>query len=168
MRPREFPAEDAGLRRHLRGAGGASMRPREFPAEDQRVVLPPVRGRLRFNEAAGIPRGRLHGCTDEGRASGASMRPREFPAEDARAIASTTTRWSFNEAAGIPRGRLAVPPFLPVGLSIASMRPREFPAEDLHQRGAPARCTRASMRPREFPAEDFAPTSLGEPGWRLQ
>ena len=59
MRPRVFPAEDPqGLCAGVHGARRASMRPRVFPAEDT------VRGRQReaelqrFNEAAGIPRGR--------------------------------------------------------------------------------------------------------------
>ena len=83
MRPRVFPAEDTP------GVGGAarevqaSMRPRVFPAEDPRG------GRARrdrtwcFNEAAGIPRGRL------------PIPVRVIP-----------IRACFNEAAGIPRGRL--------------------------------------------------------------
>ena len=61
----------------------------------------------RFNEAAGIPRGRrLYGTLGLGRTSG------------------------FNEAAGIPRGR----PSRHAGSERrrhASMRPRVFPAEDM-------------------------------------
>ena len=64
MRPRVFPAEDT----HGRGSTGASrirdasMRPRVFPAEDMTARRPrhedvDVRP-TRFNEAAGIPRGR--------------------------------------------------------------------------------------------------------------
>ena len=34
MRPRVFPAEDAGLQHRSVGMGWASMRPRVFPAED--------------------------------------------------------------------------------------------------------------------------------------
>ena len=86
------------------------MRPRVFPAED------PVRqGRAsvrqpRFNEAAGIPRGRLqvrhlHRVVHPRQAS---MRPRVFPAEDASAFSGTADNNSFNEAAGIPRGRLCL------------------------------------------------------------
>ena len=109
MRPRVFPAEDAVMKlckncRHL-----ASMRPRVFPAEDTRsfssfsVILP------RFNEAAGIPRGRLRRASDgERRELVASMRPRVFPAEDSFA----------GEASH--------------AYQQASMRPRVFPAEDIH------------------------------------
>ena len=57
MRPRVFPAEDAGEHLGEHQARPASMRPRVFPAEDS------ARSRLMactisFNEAAGIPRGR--------------------------------------------------------------------------------------------------------------
>ena len=57
MRPRVFPAEDVvGVVVGV-AAFTASMRPRVFPAEDR-----PARARtapaVRFNEAAGIPRGR--------------------------------------------------------------------------------------------------------------
>ena len=38
----------------------------------------------RFNEAAGIPRGRRHHDESEDRGRRASMRPRVFPAEDDR------------------------------------------------------------------------------------
>ena len=68
----------------------------------------PYRCWLRFNEAAGIPRGRL----------------------PHRLALLSRRQFSFNEAAGIPRGRLE-------GLRLdhrlcqgASMRPRVFPAED--------------------------------------
>ena len=83
------------------------MRPRVFPAEDRgdgrsRSPLPPGR----FNEAAGIPRGRLYAAV---------------------ALRHQYTR--FNEAAGIPRGRHAD---VREGVEedSASMRPRVFPAED--------------------------------------
>ena len=59
------------------------MRPRVFPAEDPPR---PVRGRdlpRRFNEAAGIPRGRQNAIGTVAHADHASMRPRVFPAEDA-------------------------------------------------------------------------------------
>ena len=58
MRPRVFPAEDAGRVGALPVERFASMRPRVFPAEDadERLPAPPLRPR--FNEAAGIPRGR--------------------------------------------------------------------------------------------------------------
>ena len=78
-----FPAEDTAARGGSRSGRPASMRPRVFPAED----WPPsnVFGRIsdRFNEAAGIPRGRLvrYTCYVT-REFVASMRPRVFPAED--------------------------------------------------------------------------------------
>ena len=83
MRPRVFPAEDVhGFARKL-AESCASMRPRVFPAEDQRRPAQGRQATTRFNEAAGIPRGRprkqrrhvAHGDV-------ASMRPRVFPAED--------------------------------------------------------------------------------------
>ena len=108
MRPRVFPAEDMDRVTHnLRVAGWASMRPRVFPAEDL-TWRPTHHSRTcsGFNEAAGIPRGRLEICGRR-RQSGQC----------------------FNEAAGIPRGRP------PAGrghraVEPASMRPRVFPAED--------------------------------------
>ena len=83
------------------------MRPRVFPAEDLATVRLVVCFVARFNEAAGIPRGRhlilrFRGSSD----LLASMRPRVFPAEDLGA------------------GRSAL-----LGRD-ASMRPRVFPAED--------------------------------------
>ena len=59
------------------------MRPRVFPAEDASSTLARMLPGSRFNEAAGIPRGR---------------RREEPPTAHPRA--------GFNEAAGIPRGRL--------------------------------------------------------------
>ena len=58
MRPRVFPAEDGSQRVEDLALEPASMRPRVFPAEDPRPpdVQPPQPDR--FNEAAGIPRGR--------------------------------------------------------------------------------------------------------------
>ena len=58
MRPRVFPAEDCAAAVQMRGIYGASMRPRVFPAEDALPVVAGVRRLSRFNEAAGIPRGR--------------------------------------------------------------------------------------------------------------
>ena len=132
MRPRVFPAEDAGNRAGDAVLLRASMRPRVFPAEDEagpRVVVRSVRfneaagiprGRPRaglntrrtwrsFNEAAGIPRGRRGGSRQRVKVSlAASMRPRVFPAEDGRHSRMRRKASSrFNEAAGIPRGRPA-------------------------------------------------------------
>ena len=83
MRPRVFPAEDEHTVRAVRRVRHASMRPRVFPAEDTVRSTTLLSGTRRFNEAAGIPRGRLFGSGEE---------------RDWRAC--------FNEAAGIPRGRL--------------------------------------------------------------
>ena len=108
MRPRVFPAEDDAEHEGVKAISHASMRPRVFPAEDARRSQ---RSRARafacFNEAAGIPRGRLT----------AAWRRRRRPPT------------CFNEAAGIPRGR-----HVDIGrrgfVRWASMRPRVFPAED--------------------------------------
>ena len=108
MRPRVFPAEDLDKEPLQRATQGASMRPRVFPAEDIRRT-PFVSLLLsRFNEAAGIPRGRqAPGLTDQG-AVEASMRPRVFPAEDyVSGLIDQLQAIGFNEAAGIPRGRRA-------------------------------------------------------------
>ena len=156
MRPRVFPAEDSKEELHRGKIHNASMRPRVFPAEDFRHGC--FRGDAFpcFNEAAGIPRGRLYLIeTEKGRYL-ASMRPRVFPAEDLgvagsdslkRRLASMRPRVfpaeddseqprigvqyvGFNEAAGIPRGR-PIPPRPPrLHVPGASMRPRVFPAED--------------------------------------
>ena len=59
------------------------MRPRVFPAEDAGSSRQGCEPERRFNEAAGIPRGRQPvGAQPERRGVGASMRPRVFPAED--------------------------------------------------------------------------------------
>ena len=106
MRPRVFPAEDAGTRGHIHTRDQASMRPRVFPAEDQHTRWTATGGYRSFNEAAGIPRGRL--C---------------------RADGINPAKLGFNEAAGIPRGRLRFDPE-DRKVPLASMRPRVFPAED--------------------------------------
>ena len=59
MRPRVFPAEDASVDPHLAEPQPASMRPRVFPAEDSFCSPRLMRPSWSFNEAAGIPRGRL-------------------------------------------------------------------------------------------------------------
>ena len=58
------------------------MRPRVFPAEDSNRPCGRRRAPKRFNEAAGIPRGRRDTCRGRAKASYASMRSRVFPAED--------------------------------------------------------------------------------------
>ena len=111
MRPRVFPAED--LQRQTDRAADheqASMRPRVFPAEDLTAVGVVVTTTSRFNEAAGIPRGRLVLGEHLYLERCASMRPRVFPAEDL-------------EVADIR--------VIPIE---ASMRPRVFPAEDVDSR----------------------------------
>ena len=67
------------------------MRPRVFPAED-RCARPRNREKpTRFNEAAGIPRGR-RAARDIGSVGAlASMRPRVFPAEDEMLVSTPTT-----------------------------------------------------------------------------
>ena len=63
------------------------MRPRVFPAEDPPRAGGRATRRGRFNEAAGIPRGRHAEARAEEREPGeASMRPRVFPAEDVSII----------------------------------------------------------------------------------
>ena len=84
MRPRVFPAEDSGARGGATGGRAASMRPRVFPAEDATCYTTSDRFPSRFNEAAGIPRGRRERDGDDPREGCASMRPRVFPAEDVR------------------------------------------------------------------------------------
>ena len=58
MRPRVFPAENRHLRELVRGQRVASMRPRVFPAENALAVRAAAAPIGRFNEAAGIPRGK--------------------------------------------------------------------------------------------------------------
>ena len=60
MRPRVFPAEDGETPWRLIDGFMASMRPRVFPAEDASAIARKSWTNIRgFNEAAGIPRGRL-------------------------------------------------------------------------------------------------------------
>ena len=58
MRPRVFPAEDGSDDDGTATAPQASMRPRVFPAEDSVPDDSHSPISSRFNEAAGIPRGR--------------------------------------------------------------------------------------------------------------
>ena len=57
MRPREFPAESADLSADAKRTDEASMRPREFPAESLQHPGISCGRPVRFNEAAGVPRG---------------------------------------------------------------------------------------------------------------
>ena len=82
MRPRVFPAEDHHLGLRQREDRLASMRPRVFPAEDSCTAFPSGSTSTRFNEAAGIPRGRRVEEAKHVDPAIASMRPRVFPAED--------------------------------------------------------------------------------------
>ncbi len=153
MRPRVFPAEDVARIEGEHASLGASMRPRVFPAEDarRRPCTPPS---SRFNEAAGIPRGRH---SYDGNAPGRSHRFNEAAGiprgRRSRSSRSGPSSARFNEAAGIPRGRLPAAggerlhgrgfneaAGIPRGRRLvvnvdgergeASMRPRVFPAED--------------------------------------
>ena len=155
------------------------MRPRVFPAEDapaQSMAEPTSR---RFNEAAGIPRGRhetVHHRNGDRAASmrprvfpaedhdghrgdegfgGASMRPRVFPAEDAPLGVSGggTDVSCFNEAAGIPRGRRRAPVF-PAGPDAGFNEAAGIPRGRRRRLVSTSWTCRASMRPRVFPAED--------------
>ena len=106
------------------------MRPRVFPAEDLPAPRSGCRRGPRFNEAAGIPRGR-HVSPSGSRVAGTRFNeaagiPR---GRRGRAYTSRCCLCSFNEAAGIPRGRRQLLEHVPRGL-LASMRPRVFPAED--------------------------------------
>ena len=95
MRPRVFPAEDPVKSASYAGAVAASMRPRVFPAEDRGVESGHASRRPCFNEAAGIPRGRLQS-------------PHSWHRPSSR----------FNEAAGIPRGRHGALPTDHSGISL--------------------------------------------------
>ena len=120
------------------------MRPRVFAAEDGSWSHSPAPGPDRFNEAAGIRRGRRRHVPDRARDDPASMRPRVFAAED-----SETAKQELD-------------------LRKASMRPRVFAAEDLRLlarcRGDPV----ASMRPRVFAAEDGPAASSTTARFALQ
>ena len=185
--------------RTMRGAGGVRLRPRQLRRPAMRRQTHPVcpgngsglrrrgGGRpplivLRFNEAAGIPRGRRERRrAGRGDARGHFNEAAGIPRGRPRTRYPARSRHRhFNEAAGIPRGRrpgrsrsrirrshfneaAGIPRGRPVGLGRhqpssppTSMRPRVFPAEDTW--GAVARTGAAltSMRPRVFPAEDFA------------
>ena len=65
MRPRVFPAEDPGRPGLSQSRRRASMRPRVFPAEDVTRTDWSAQRARGFNEAAGIPRGRLTGGPGE-------------------------------------------------------------------------------------------------------
>ena len=181
MRPRVFPAEDQGAETDVLKALRASMRPRVFPAEDCRERSRRLSEKLRFNEAAGIPRGRpTIPASSSGYAPACFNEAAGIPRGrlGKRRFRSWPRRLGFNEAAGIPRGRPLYYEQRDMVVD-ASMRPRVFPAEDvpraspcvafLHRFNEAAGIPRgrhtlseydsagagvASMRPRVFPAED--------------
>ncbi len=156
MRPRVFPAEDHGIDIQQLWAEAASMRPRVFPAEDVPDPDPTRIEVLRFNEAAGIPRGRpqrtIHGGWSLPRFNEAAGIPRGRPRNTTGG--PTYVIRGFNEAAGIPRGRLGSFLLCDLLFREASMRPRVFPAEDRQDGARESLRDGASMRPRVFPAED--------------
>ena len=82
------------------------MRPRVFPAENVGAAVEYDRTPAGFNEAAGIPRGKLGVALGAHPGRAASMRPRVFPAENRRRPHVSRTNLD------------------------ASMRPRVFPAEN--------------------------------------
>ena len=164
------------------------MRPRVFPAEDDQVVDVDAAGSVRFNEAAGIPRGRHALRRTPVAGAGASMRPRVFPAEDDwGAEIGSGLFLRFNEAAGIPRGRRSngrwprpAPSCFNEAAGIPRGRHHRSPARCPSDRrcfneaaGIPrgrlaappllARRRQASMRPRVFPAEDARLALVGIP-----
>ena len=61
MRPRVFPAENTANGGHGTIRDTASMRPRVFPAENRSASVAHRCVQSCFNEAAGIPRGKLIG-----------------------------------------------------------------------------------------------------------
>ena len=65
MRPRVFPAEDADVVGDAVQLSVASMRPRVFPAEDSPANVSVRSADNSFNEAAGIPRGRHAGGSQD-------------------------------------------------------------------------------------------------------
>ena len=123
-------------------------------------LIPPAKSRsfcVGFNEAAGIPRGRPESRGRAGRAGGGRFNeaagiPR---GRQGNPRLDRSNPRSFNEAAGIPRGRPAETASARAAAEVASMRPRVFPAEDggMGIRGSSGNRP-ASMRPRVFPAED--------------
>ena len=135
MRPRVFPAEDRADVDIRPPQPLASMRPRVFPAEDVGCWRRSRARVRRFNEAAGIPRGRrrfdrMQRSVDDGFNEAAGI-PR---GRRITRIPTSLRSRRFNEAAGIPRGR-RTPPGNPCTGCPASMRPRVFPAEDVVRRG---------------------------------
>ena len=83
------------------------MRPRVFPAEDAQRVTVSCWRLVSFNEAAGIPRGRLTGGEPldrdlQKRFNEAAGIPRGRPP---LVVGPESIASCFNEAAGIPRGR---------------------------------------------------------------
>ena len=131
MRPRVFPAEDAGGVNGMSGELDGFNEAAGIPRGRRPRPLAEVAHDLRFNEAAGIPRGRRDVVEQAEAGEVASMRPRVFPAEDKNLSPTRQDHQPrFNEAAGIPRGRRGGPRSSGRRWRMASMRPRVFPAED--------------------------------------
>ena len=161
------------------------MRPRVFPAEDFQLDWNSASICSSFNEAAGIPRGRLSTrlrcrwcavCFNE-----AAGIPRGRPSRRRRRRGGATR---FNEAAGIPRGRLTSPPppgdrrprfneaaGIPRGRRPCGARSARSSAPGFNEAAGIPRGRRdkgagvvadfdASMRPRVFPAEDDRKASI--------
>ena len=143
------------------------MRPRVFPAEDPRCCTRDQRRRPSFNEAAGIPRGRLNGldmvCLSRTSFNEAAGIPRGRPRAGGPA---STCSGGFNEAAGIPRGRPRVAVHAGIDHYVSFNEAAGIPRGRL-RRGMerPTARTSASMRPRVFPAEDIA-NSVERPSGR--
>ena len=162
MRPRVFPAEDSGTA--PAGFPGCSRRFNEAAGipRGRQWVLGFIMSFLGgFNEAAGIPRGRRTGsCCAWWYSSPASMRPRVFPAEDmSYRKQGDEWYWASMRPRVFPAEDPQVLATTAVRLLLASMRPRVFPAEDANEIVEYNCLTlEASMRPRVFPAED---TSCG-------
>ena len=131
MRPRVFPAEDTVSKGRRDRCTVRFNEAAGIPRGRHTQHYSTTKQHTRFNEAAGIPRGRLGpGAPSHRPTSNASMRPRVFPAEDdVSGTVHVRRAHSFNEAAGIPRGRRAGSRKRSAARR-ASMRPRVFPAED--------------------------------------
>ena len=82
MRPRVFPAEDSSPPSLFAFLDHCFNEAAGIPRGRLRGVCPPPVRRRCFNEAAGIPRGRRDGSGRAANGPAASMRPRVFPAED--------------------------------------------------------------------------------------
>ena len=157
MRPRVIPAENpAEQRMETLSAvrfNEAAGNPRGKRRDRSLSQFPSLD---RFNEAAGNPRGKRCSTNRHTSSGGASMRPRVIPAENLLHDGRRRCRRSgFNEAAGNPRGKQELVSSLSLLLSRfneAAGNPRGKPTDPTR----PRRPSRASMRPRVIPAENRA------------